>query len=47
VDPVKQDRFYILPHGQIGASVAVRMKDIVEGPSTDLSVPATFVTQER
>jgi hypothetical protein len=25
------DRFYVLPHGQIAASVAVRMKDIVDG----------------
>jgi short-subunit dehydrogenase len=31
LDAVKQNRFYILPHGQIAASVAVRMKDIVEG----------------
>jgi hypothetical protein len=31
LDAVRQDRFYILPHGQITASVAVRMTDIVDG----------------
>jgi NAD(P)-dependent dehydrogenase (short-subunit alcohol dehydrogenase family) len=31
LDAVKQDRFYVLPHGQIAASVAVRMTDIVDG----------------
>jgi hypothetical protein len=31
LDAVKQDRFYILPRGHIAESVAVRMKDIVDG----------------
>jgi hypothetical protein len=31
LDAVKHDRFYVLPHGQIATSVAIRMKDIVDG----------------
>ena len=31
LDAVKHDRFYVLPHAQIAASVAVRMTDIAEG----------------
>ena len=31
LNAVKHNRFYVLPHGQIAASVSLRMKDIVEG----------------